>query len=137
MASVNFSDIQNEVQSALAKVDMEKMKTELAKIKEIDFSNMQKELENVKLELAKIKPEIEEAMQTAKEAIKEYTTFIDGLEADGLIDKEKFTIKHEDGTLWINGVKASEQVYDKYKTFLEKNKKFTYTSDGSGSKWME
>ena len=58
--------------------------------------------------------------------MKEYKEFVDGLEKDGLINKkEEYTIKHDNGELLINGKKASDATYKKYKSFLEKRKKFT------------
>jgi hypothetical protein len=47
------------------------------------------------------------------------------LDNDGLINKkEGYTLKHKDGDLFINGKKASEQTYSKYRNFLENHKKF-------------
>jgi hypothetical protein len=58
--------------------------------------------------------------------MKEYKEFVDGLEKDGLINKkEQYTIKHDNGELFINGKKASDATYKKYKSFLDKRKKFT------------
>jgi hypothetical protein len=75
---------------------------------------IQKEMEKAKVEIEK-----------AKREMKEYKEFVDGLESDGLINKkEGYTIKHKDGELIINGKKVSEQVYSKYRSFLEKHKKF-------------
>ncbi|HEX5652902.1 MAG TPA: hypothetical protein VFX58_07505, partial [Chitinophagaceae bacterium] len=57
--------------------------------------------------------------------MKEYKEFVDGLDKDGLINKkENYMIKHEDGVLTINGKKAADNVYSKYRSFLEKHKKF-------------
>jgi hypothetical protein len=57
--------------------------------------------------------------------MKEYKEFVDGLDKDGLLDKkDSYTIEHEDGELKINGKKVNESVYTKYRSFLEKHKKF-------------
>ena len=71
--------------------------------------------------MQKAKVEIEKAKTT----LKEYKGFVDGLENDGLINrKEGYTLKHKDGELFINGKKATEQTYKKYRSFLDKHKKF-------------
>ena len=76
--------------------------------------------------LQKAKVEIEKA----KAEIKEYKDFVNGLESDGLINKkEGYTLKHKDGELFINGKKASEQTYNKYRNFLDKHKKFSIEKD--------
>lgn len=76
--------------------------------------------------MEKAKVEIEKA----KVEIKEYKGFVNGLENDGLINKkEGYSLKHKDGELFINGKKASEQTYNKYRPFLEKHKKFNMKKD--------
>lgn len=125
MKSVDLVKIQKEVQESLAKVDWEKMKAELEKVKEIDLKKVQDELKElgpkIEKELKKAKIEIEKA----KVQIKEFKSFTDGLESDGLINKKQgFTLKHKDGELFINGKKASQMTYTKYRSFLEKHKQF-------------
>lgn len=143
LKEVDFEKIKKEVQESVAKIDWDKMKKEMEEVKNIDYSKMQaemkeemkkveeelknirpqieKEMGNVKIELEKAKVEIEKA----KAEMKEYKAFVDGLDKDGLINKkEKYTIRHEDGVLTINGKKASDQVYSKYRSFLDKHKKF-------------
>ena len=72
---------------------------------------MEKELQKAKAELDK-----------AKETLKEYKTFVDGLENDGLISKKAgYTIRHKEGKLIINGKEADQKVYNKYKPFLDKH----------------
>jgi hypothetical protein len=57
--------------------------------------------------------------------MQEYKEFINGLEGDGLIiRKDGYSLKHKDGELFINGKKASENTYNKYRTFLDNHKKF-------------
>ena len=68
--------------------------------------------------------------QKAKIHLKELKAFEDGLEKDGLINKkENYTIEHKDGQLLINGKVQPQAVYDKYRSFLEKNKKFKLEKD--------
>jgi hypothetical protein len=104
----------------------------MEEVKKIDWENMEKEMSRAKEEMEKIGPQIEKEMQRAKVEVekakaemKEYKTFVDGLEKDGLINKsEGYSLKHKDGELFINGKKASNATYLKYKTFLEKHEKF-------------
>lgn len=124
---------QKELQESMQKIEWDKMKTEFDKIKDIDMKGFQLEMDKMKIELDKIGPGLEKSLEEArlgvekaKIEIKEYKVFVDGLEKDGLINKkEEYTIKHENGELFINGKKASEATYNKYKNFLEKRKKFT------------
>ena len=123
--SVDLEKIQKEVQESLAKVDWDKIKVEIDQVKNIDFKKIQDEMKElgpkVEKELKKAKIEIEKA----KGEIKEFKTFTDGLESDGLINKKKgFSLKHKDGELFINGKKASQMTYTKYRSFLEKHKQF-------------
>ena len=133
MKEIDAAKIQREVQESMEKINWEKMKGEFDKVKEIDMKKMQLDMEKMQTELSKIGPEIEKSMEKAKVGIekakaemKEYNEFVDGLEKDGLLNrKDGYTIKHRDGELFINDKKASDATYSKYKTFLDKHKKFT------------
>ncbi|MBD0332836.1 MAG: hypothetical protein ICV66_09280 [Chitinophagaceae bacterium] len=107
MKEIDVNKIKAEVDASLAKVDMEKMRQEIEKIKQID--------------LTKIKADVEKA----KKQINEYKNFLDDLEKDGLIErKSEYTVEHKNGELIINGKKQSADVYNKYRSFLEKHKEF-------------
>lgn len=137
MKEVDMAKIQKEVQESLAKVDWDKMKVELDKVKDIDMKKLDAEMEKVKEEMKDLGPKIEKEMEKAKVEIekakveiKEYKEFVNGLENDGLINKkESYSLKHKDGEFFINGKKASEQTYNKYRYFLEKHKKFNIKKD--------
>jgi hypothetical protein len=137
MKEVDMAKIQQEVQESLAKVDWDKIKTELDKVKDIDMKQIEKEMEKIKEEMKDLGPKIEKEMERAKVEIekakveiKEYKEFVNGLENDGLINKkEGYSLKHKDAELFINGKKASEQTYNKYRPFLEKHKKFSIKKD--------
>ncbi|MBC7946889.1 MAG: hypothetical protein H7Y42_03340 [Chitinophagaceae bacterium] len=132
LKEVDMQKIQKEVQESLSKMDWDKMKKELDEVKKIDFSELEKEMEKVKIEMKELGPKIEKELQgakieieKAKAELKEFKTFVDGLEKDGLIKKnETYTIRHENGELFINDKKASSETYNKYKTFLHKHKDF-------------
>ena len=132
LKEVDMAKIQKEVQESLAKVDFEKIKEEIQKVKEVDMSKLEADMKKLGEEMKELSPKLEKEMEKAKAEIekakaeiKEYKNFVDGLENDGLINKkEGYTLKHKDGELFINGKKASEKTYSKYRSFLEKHKKF-------------
>jgi len=134
---IDAAKIEQKVKESLAKVDMEKIneqiKKEMEEVKKIDLSKLDEEMKNLQIEMKDIQPKIEKEMEKAKVEIekakvemKEYKSFVDGLEKDGLINKkEGYTIQHKNGELIINGKKQPADVYDKYRSFLEKHKNFT------------
>ncbi len=132
MKEIDMAKIQQEVQESLAKVDFDKIKLEIEKVKDIDMKKLEADMKKLGEEMKELGPKLEKEMQQAKveiekakAEIKEYKSFVDGLENDGLINKkEGYSLKHKDGELFINGKKASAQTYTKYRSFLEKHKKF-------------
>jgi predicted nuclease with TOPRIM domain len=136
LSKVDYNKIKSEIADAMKEVDLVKIQKEvqesLQKVKEVDLKKLEQEMERVKEELKIIRPELEKELSKAKEEIakakatlKEYKSFVDGLQEDGLISKKDgYTLKHKDGVLYINGEKAAEQTYTKYRTFLDKHKKF-------------
>ena len=137
MKEVDFAKIEKEVKESIAKIDWNKMKAELDEVKKIDLSEMEAELAKVKEDMKKIGPEIEKELQNAKVEIekakvemKEYKSFVDGLDKDGLINKKgEYSIKHKNGKLTINDEEASDKTYEKYRSFLDKHKKFNIEKD--------
>ena len=134
MAKIDFGNIEKEMAKAMKEFDAAKIQREVQEsMEKMDMKKMQLDMEKMQTELSKMGPEIEKSLENAKVGIekakvemKEYKEFVDGLEKDGLINKkEEYTIKHDNGELYINGKKASDATYKKYKTFLDKRKKFT------------
>jgi len=127
LREVDFSKIKSDLEKSMKEMDMEKLKMDL------NMENVKEEMRKVEKELQNIGPEIKRSLENAKVEIekakvelKEFKGFVDGLEKDGLINKkEGYTLKHKDGELFINGKKQSTEVYNKYKSFLEKHKSFT------------
>jgi hypothetical protein len=123
---IDLQKIQTDINTSISKIDMDKIKVKLDKVKEMDFKGIE---DNLK----KMKPEIEKSMQEAKESIDKakkemmgYKSLIDGLDKDGLIDKNKnYTIEYKSGSLSINGKKQSADVVKKYNSFLNGHKNFT------------
>src|SRR5688572_21120731 len=137
MKSVDMAKIQKEITESMSKIDMEKIKAEIDAAKKINMDELQEQMKKLQEEMKELGPKLEKEMATAKVAIekakaelKEYKEFVDGLEKDGLINKkENYTIEHKDGELIINGKKASQQTYNKYRSFLEKHKSFKLDKD--------
>jgi hypothetical protein len=133
MQEIDVEKMKGDLNEAVSKIDWEKIKTEIAKVKDIKMDSVKVELDNVKVQMEKLKPELEKSMQKArkdmekaKAEMQEYKGFINGLEQDGLINKkEGYKIEHKDGQLIINGKQQPAGVYNKYRSFLEKNKKLT------------
>ena len=126
LKEIDAAKIKADIDASLAKVDWKQIEKEIEKVKEIDF-------EKIKADMAKIQPEIEKSMKQAHESIekakaelKEYKTFTEGLEKDGLIDRKgSYTIEHKNNQLIINGKVQPAGVYNKYKAFLEKHGNIT------------
>lgn len=133
LQKIDVEKMRLDAEAALAKVDWNKMQADLAEAKKINLDSLKLQLDEVKVNLQSLKPDLEKTMQqaragieSAKKELTAYKTFVDGLDRDGLIDKNKaYTIEHRNGQLFINGTQQPSTVYDKYRAFLEKNKTFT------------
>jgi hypothetical protein len=130
---IDAAKMQKELKESLASVDWEKMNKQIEEVKKIDMGKLDADMKKMEIEMKGIGPKIEKEMENAKASIekakvemKEYKSFVDGLEQDGLINrKEGYTIEHKNGELIINGKKQPTDVYNKYKTFLKKHEKLT------------
>jgi membrane protein involved in colicin uptake len=126
MKEVDIAKIKAETDMALAKVDMEKLQKEINESRKLDLDKMKEEMKELKPTIEKSLKEAHEGIEKAKAELKAYKGFIDGLDKDGLINKKgEYTIEHENGELTINGKKQSQEVYNRYRGFLEKQKNFT------------
>ena len=139
MKELDWEKMKKDVEHTVAKIDWDKIKKELDEVKKIDFTKIEEEMKQVQEELKNLQPKLEKELanvkvdmekakveiEKARAEMKEYKEFVDGLEKEGLINKkDNYSIRHEDGVLTVNGKKVSEQVYNKYRSFLEKHKKF-------------
>jgi len=126
------------LESSLGKADWDKIKKETDQLKDFNAEKFQNQMKEVEERLKDLSPRIEEEMEKAKGQIEkaklemqEYKGFVDGLQSDGLINKkENYSIKHKNGELFINGKKASNEIYNKYRSFLEKHHDFKIEKDG-------
>ena len=129
---IDAAQIERDVKESLEKIDWKKMEKDLEEVKKIDMSKLNEDMKKLDLQMKELGPKIEKEMEKAKleiakakEEMKEYKAFVDGLDKDGLINKkEPYSIEHKNGELIINGKKQPANVYNKYRSFLEKHKKF-------------
>jgi len=130
--SIDAAKINEDIKESLGKIDWDKMKKDLDEVKKIDMTKLNADMKKLEIEMQELGPKIQKDMEKAKVDIekakvemKEYKGFVDGLEKDGLINKkEGYSIEHKNGELTINGKKQPAEVYNKYRSFLEKHKKF-------------
>jgi len=130
---IDAAKIEKELRESLASVDWENMNKQMEEVKKIDMGKLDADMKKMEIEMKGLGPKIEKEMENAKVNIekakaemKEYKSFVDGLEKDGLINKkEGYSIQHKNGELIINGKKQPADVYNKYRTFLQKHEKFT------------
>jgi len=134
---IDAAKIEKDLKESLASVDWERMnkqiKEQMDEVKKIDMSKLDADMKKLEIEMKDLGLKIEKEMENAKAGIekaktemREYKSFVDGLEKDGLINKkESYSIQHKNGELIINGKKQPADVYNKYRSFLKKHEKFT------------
>jgi hypothetical protein len=133
MQEIDFESLQADIDASVAKVDFEALQESIESVKSIDLENIKQNIEAAKEQLDKLQPELERSMKASRESLEKakanlrgYKSFIEELEDDGLIDKrEGYTVEHRDGQLLINGKAQSRDVYNRHRSFLEKNERFT------------
>jgi DNA repair exonuclease SbcCD ATPase subunit len=123
---IDLQKIQTDINTSISKIDMDKIKVELDKVKEIDFKGIEDNLKKMEPEIKKSMQDAKGSIDKAKKEMMGYKSLIDGLDKDGLIDKNKnYTIEYKIGALSINGKKQSADVVKKYNSFLNGHKNFT------------
>jgi len=96
----------------------------------VDFKKIEEDLKKIKPEIERSMADARESIEKAKKELLEYKAFIDGLDKDGLIDKDKnYTIGYKNGELTINGKKQPAEVVKKYNSYLKGKKDFTIKKD--------
>jgi transposase-like protein len=142
LKSIDVAKLQKDVDASLAKIDMAAMQKEIeASMKELKESLGNQKEAHLKIaeELKTLRPKMEAEMKKAKVEIEKakkeldtYEAFVTSLANDGLINKAAYTIEHKNNKLFIDGKEQPEAVYNKHRSFLEKNKglKITKNEDG-------
>jgi hypothetical protein len=118
------------------KREIEKVKTHLEKQKfDFHFSAPKIDHEKIRLEAGEAMKKARKSMEKAREEMQQMRTFTDTLQADGMIDKSKpYKIEVKSGELYLNGVKQSKEINEKYKHFYQKNN-FTINTTGD-EEWI-
>lgn len=130
LKGIDFEKMKADIEASVAKVDMKKIHEEMEKVRKVDMEKIKADLENMKPELEKSIKQAHEGMEKAKKELLEYKGFVDGLEKDGLIDKnQSYTIEYKKGELSINGKIQPAEVSNKYSQFLKDRKDFTIKRD--------
>lgn len=112
LREIDFKEVHKEVEKEMVKVK-EELKAD--KIKHnIDFEGIRKEVEKGMVEA-------KEGIREAKKHIAELKAFVDELDKDELIDKDKsYKIQIKNKKLFINGKEQSAEVNKKYSKYLDK-----------------
>ena len=124
LKNIDAEKLKMEINASVSKVDLEKMKTELAKIRDVEMPKIALEMKDLQPKIRASMEKAQQSIEKAKAEIQEYKAFEEGLAKDGLIDKTNYSIQHVDGQLKINGKVQPADVYNKYRSFLEKHKDF-------------
>ena len=137
MKEVDFSKIKMDIDKSMASIDWDKMKANIDEVKKINLDKLDIDTKKIQEQLQDLGPEIRKSLENAKVEIekakvelKEYKTFVDGLEKDGLLNKkENYSIRHKAGKLYVNDKEVSADTYQKYKKFLDKHDDFNIKKD--------
>lgn len=132
----------------IKKIDVDKIQAEIRKamkevelaLRDIDYKVIDKEMAKVKAELKaekfkhnidldKVRQEVEKGLDearvgiaTAKKHLSKIRAFVDELDRDGLIDKDKnYKIQVKSHKLYINGKAQSDEVNKKYSKYLDED----------------
>lgn len=160
LANINMQKIQQQMELALQKIDLDKLKADAKiameqaeiQLKDLDMQKIKIDMEKMKQQLNQanikgqlnaenIQKQVQGALQNANDQIKkaaseleELKNFISALEKDGLIDRKKgFTIEWKSsGELYINNARQSKQVADKYSKYYHRDGyKITINAEGN------
>jgi hypothetical protein len=112
------------LETSLSQKEMEKMKAELQKLREIELPKMEAEMKQLGPQIEKSLQGAKESLEKAKVEIREYKAFEEGLAKEGLIDASKYEVELRNGELKINGKVQPADVYNRHRAFLDKHKKF-------------
>jgi HSP20 family molecular chaperone IbpA len=130
LKQLDMEKLHAQIEASIAGIDKEKLRAEMEKIKSVEMEQLHTEMEKLRPELERSMQEAHKSMEKARTELTAYKNFINGLERDGLIDKNKnYTIEYKNGVLTINGKKQPASVVSKYGTFLKDRKDFTLKKD--------
>jgi hypothetical protein len=129
----------------LKEIDLKKMRQELDRTREdlrANEGHMREEIERAKKDMdlnfhKDFKKEMEkakEAVEKAHEELRGYKEMVTAMQKDGLLKNDgNYTIKYKKGELYIDGVKQSEEVTNKYRHYFKQdNVQLRKTNDDDG-----
>jgi hypothetical protein len=123
-----------EVQVELAKVNSEKIKEEMTALKE--KLNNKDFTEEMQKEIKRSLKDARESIEEAKINLQIHKEFLNALDEDGLIDKSKQNvIELRNGQLYINEVKQSKEVTEKYKKYYNGKNNFKISMDENSNNY--
>ena len=125
MKELDLSKLKLEIETSLSKIDMQKLQEEMKRVQEIDMKKIEEQLKNIQPQIEKSMADARISLENAEKELTAYKTFINGLEKDGLVGKDNYTIEYKKGELFIDGKKQPDSVLRKYNTFLKEQKDFT------------
>lgn len=133
LKEINAEKIRQQAEAAVAKIDMEKMKAQLEKVKEIDFSKMKKELKDMRPEIEKSMREAKKDIEKARQELTSYKNLVNALNKDGYLNKDaNYKVEYRSGELTVNGKKLPSDAVKKYNEYLSDKKDFTLQKDSDG-----
>jgi hypothetical protein len=126
----------NKAEKEEMKRQIEKVKTQVEKQKfDFHFSAPKIDNEKIRSEAGEAMKKARKSIEKAREEMRQMRAFTDALQADGLIDKSKpYKIEVKSGELYLNGVKQSKEINEKYKHFYKKDH-FTINMTGD-DEWI-
>lgn len=113
-------------QMTLARRQMEQARREMVRV-QADMPRLQAEVRRSQEGARRSLAEARVNVARAREESKEYKTFEDELVSAGLISRDSYQLEHRDGKFFINGKEQPAAIYQKYRSFLDKHKKFRWT----------
>ncbi|RYZ15510.1 MAG: hypothetical protein EOO16_27305, partial [Chitinophagaceae bacterium] len=108
-----------------ARTEMARARREMARV-QADLPRHIEEARLAQVDARRSMAEAGRSMEKARAEMKEYEAFENNLAQAGLIDKNDYKIEHRDGKLFLNDKEQPAAVYQKYRGFLDKHKKFTW-----------
>ena len=157
LAEIDYNKINREVNKAMKEIDWNQMKTDVSRsldsakaaIDNINWNEMKANvskaqadakkamalqkvnIDSLKIQIQSSLQQAQKNLQSAKIEFANYKGLLTALQNDGLIEKNKpYKIELKNGMLYINDVKQTKAITDKYNRFYSGRKTFTLSDDG-------
>ena len=157
LAEIDYNKINREVNKAIKEIDWNQIKLDVshsldsakAAIDKINWNEMKASMSHAQAEAQKavalqkvnvdsLKIQIQSSLQQAQKNLQSakiefanYKGLLTALQNDGLIEKNKpYKIELKNGILYINDVKQTKAITDKYNKYYSGKQNFTLSDDG-------